>query len=52
MGIVGLLIILIGFCGWPALWGTPYGGVPVSTIVGTIFVIVSVILFVVRFVFM
>lgn len=52
LGIVGLLMILIGFGFWETPWGTPYSGVPGSAIVGTIFVIVSVILFVVRFVFM
>lgn len=52
LGIVGLLMILIGFSGWTTMWGTPYSGVHGSAIVGTIFVIVSVILFVVRFVFM
>ena len=52
LGIIGLFMIIVGFTCWSNAWGTPYSGVPGSAIVGTIFVIVSVILFVVRFVFM
>lgn len=52
LGIIGILMIFFSLTGNIDMWGRPYAGIPAGAIIGTIFVIVSVILFVVRFVFM
>lgn len=52
LGIIGILMIFSSLAGYTDVWGRPYAGIPAGAIIGTIFVIVSVILFVVRFVFM
>ena len=52
LGIIGILMIFFRLSGNTDIWGRPYAGIPSEAIMETIFVIVSVILFVVWFVFM
>ncbi len=52
LGIIGIVMIFFSLVDYTDVWGRPYAGIPAGAIIGTIFVIVSVILFVVRFVFM
>ncbi len=52
LAVIGILMIFFSLGGNTDIWGRPYAGIPAGAIIGTIFVIVSVILFVVRFVFM
>lgn len=52
LGIIGILMIFFRLSGNTDIWGRLYAGIPSEAIMETIFVIVSVILFVVRFVFM
>ncbi len=52
LGTIEILMIFFRLTGNTDIWGRPYAGIPAGALIGTIFVIVSVILFVVRFVFM
>ncbi len=52
LAVVGIVMIFFSLTGYTDMFGRPYAGIPGGAIIGTIFVIVSVILFVVRFVFM